>query len=253
MRRRGLLSLCLLVLASAPALADPAPPAGAARLAGDPALLDRFMAAAMDGPPYYNFMQLPVDAGRMARVADGQPLNYFNWSDLTAEDPPVIARVRELTGLADDPLEAGGDNDPLIVFEVKPSLDTPRPQISVDPPFYVQDPKAVPDAACGCFVMSVNPLKPREISFMTIRMVEAVPPARQQRCLAQMVLRAMGLAGLPEVASGTPVPADADPGTMLTPEEELFLWLAYRIPVGADREATRQAAARHLARLAQGG
>lgn len=250
--RIRLLALAAWVAAglAAPAMADAPPPDRIIALAKEPGIVDRFLAAALDGPVYYNFMQLPVDPGRLSRIADDQPMDYFSWVDMMADEPLVIARVRELTGLPESSLDSTADNEPLIVYEEKPALDTPRPQLSIDPPFYVADAGAVPDAACGAFVMSMNPLKPREIVFMTIRMVEGTPDPQRQRCLSLMILRSLGLAGLPEVASGLPIPGDVDRETMLTAEEELFLWLAYRIPVGADRDAVRKAAVEHLAALA---
>jgi len=245
--------LAALCLAAAPAWAEPALPPGALALARAPDIVDRFVAAALGGATYYNFMQLPIDAERLARVADGKPLNYLDWSDLTADEPPVIERVRALTGLAPspDPGSPAYDEAALIVRQEKPALDTPRGQVSLDPPFYVTpDALALPAAGCGSYAMSMHPLKPRELGFITIRIVEGTPAQAQQRCLALMLLRALGLMGMAETASGEAIPADADPQTMLTPQEELFLWLAYRIPVGADRDSVRKIAAERLAGLA---
>ncbi|MDD3447336.1 MAG: hypothetical protein PHS60_18185, partial [Zavarzinia sp.] len=63
---RLLLAVLSLSLLPAVAVAEPAPapPEGAAGMARRPGIVDRFLGAALGGPPYYNFMLFPIGTDR---------------------------------------------------------------------------------------------------------------------------------------------------------------------------------------------
>lgn len=244
---RRILGLLALLLLATPARAEvPPPPPGLAALAREDGFIERFLAAALDGPPYYNPLLATVNPGRLARVADGRRLNYFAWRGFPDEEPPAIARIRALTGLGPPPevRDPAYDEAAFMAVETQAALAArPVRGPGIAAPYYTAtEPDAVPGAVCGVFAQSGSVLRPRELSDMTVHVLESAPPAAQQRCLARAALRALGLAGIGEYAGGE-LPAAADPLTLLTPEEEAFLWLLYRLPVGADRETLRAGAA----------
>lgn len=242
--------LALLAL-SAPASAEAPPPAGLAALARDAGFIERFLAAALDGPAYFNPLLASVDPGRLARVGDGGRLNYFAWRGFPDDEPPSIARIRALTGLGGPPdvSDPAYDDAAFFVVEARAQLAAKPVRAGIEAPYLtVTGPS--PGAVCGIFVQSGHVLRPRELSAMTVHVLETAPPAAQQRCLARVALRGLGLAGIGEYGGGE-IPPDADPLTRLTPEEEAFIWLAYRLPIGADRETLRAGAAAILQRLEQ--
>lgn len=206
-------------------------------MARRPGIVDRFLGAALGGPPYYNFMLFPIGTDRLSRVGDGVALGYFDWNDFSSVEPPVLAEIRALTGLA---AESGADDSVLLITERGPDLKPGGDEGKlIRVPFYVAgDPDAVPAAQCAAFAMSENPLRPRELRNISIRVRADVPADQAEHCLARALLRGLGLGGLDEFASGAAGP--------LTDEEKLFLWLAYRLPIGADRETLRAGAAEIL-------
>ncbi|PWR20227.1 hypothetical protein [Zavarzinia aquatilis] len=250
--RRIVSAAFALLLLTAAARAEPPPPPGLAALARDGGFVERFLAAALDGPPYYNPLLATVNPGRLARIADGRRLNYFAWRGFPDDEPASIARIRALTGLGPAPevSEPGYDDAAFMAVETRDMLAArPVRGPGIAAPFFTASaPETVPGAVCGVFVQSGNVLRPRELSDMTVHVLATAPPAAQQRCLARAALRALGLAGIGEYADGV-LPAAADPVTLLTPEEEGFLWLLYRLPVGADRETLRAGAVDILDRL----
>lgn len=250
--RLVLAGLLALVALSASARAEAPPPAGLAGLARDAGFIDRFLAAALDGPAYFNPLLASVDPGRLARVGDGGRLNYFAWRGFPDDEPPSITRIRVLTGLGDPPdvSDPAYDDAAFFVVEARAALAAkPARGPGIEAP-YLTATAPSPGAVCGIFVQSGDVLRPRALSAMTVHVLETAPPAAQQRCLARVALRGLGLAGIGEYAGGE-IPPDADPVTLLTPEEEAFLWLAYRLPIGADRETLRAKAAAILQRLEQ--
>jgi len=249
---RRLLLAAALVLAAGPALAEPPPPAEAAHFARDPGFVERFLAAALDGPPYYNFMMAPIAADRLIRAADGQALNYFDMDDYSSDLPAALERISTLAGLAPAPDVTDPAYDAALFFavETRERLEAKPPRgPGIEAPFYTAaDPAALPGAVCGVFALAQHPLRPREINAVTVHVLKSAPAAARERCLARVALRALGLSGLGEYADGT-LPAEARAGSLLTPEEEMFLWLAYRLPIGADRETLRAKAREILAGL----
>lgn len=244
--------LVLATLTAGPARADVPPPPGLARLAAEPGFVDRFMAAALDGPPYFNGLMARVDPGRLARMADAKGINYFAWRGFDDEEPPVIGRIRALTGLGENPDVSDPDYDSAVFVAVEErdvlSANPPRGP-GIEAPFHTTtDPDVIRGAVCGVFAASENPLKPRELSAVTVHVLASAPAADKRRCLSRVLLRGFGLKGMGEYAGGL-VPADADPENLLTPEEEAFLWLAYRLPLGTEAAAMPARIAEILAGL----
>ncbi|PWR21030.1 hypothetical protein [Zavarzinia compransoris] len=231
-----------------------APPAEAAAFARQPDIVDRFLDAVLGGPPYYNAMIMPIATDRLARIPDGTPLDYAYWNELGSDEPPILDEIRRLTGLRPQPQLRDPDYDAAAFFahetvaRLKPEPPPNGPALRL--PFYtVADPDTLPNAACGAFAASANLFKPRHLANMTIRQLESAPEPVRGRCFALATLRAIGFGGLGEYAGGEPLPEALDPVTHLTAEEKFFLWLLYRLPIGTDREAARDAAKAILAGL----
>lgn len=243
MRALALIVVLLLAPFSVPAWADVPPPPGAAALARQPDIVDRFLGAALGGPDYYGFFLLPVRTDKLARVPDGYALDFMDWSEFSVEEPLVLAEIRALTGLT----QSLGLTDPdvdrsvLVIIDRRDDLKSSREtDAKLKLPYYTATP-VPPGAQCGVFAMSENPFKPRQIVNVGIRAKEGLTDAAADHCLARALLRGLGLGGLGEYASAAPGP--------LTEEEKFFLWLAYRLPIGADRETLRQMATEILAGL----
>lgn len=220
------------------------PPPGARDFARQPDVLDRFLDAVLGGPPYYNLLLLPVETDRLARLPDGIALNYIFWTEMSDDEPPVLDQVRALTGLRPQPdvMDPAYDQSALLALEAVGQLrptDEERAK-AIRLPFYtVADPDLMRHVACGAFAQSDHLLRPRHLSNMTIRQLDSAPETVRARCLAVAVLRAIGFGGYGEYAGGDPLPADLDPVSFLTAEEKFFLWLLYRLPIGADRDTLR--------------
>lgn len=230
------------------------PPPGARDFARQPDILDRFLGAVLGGAPYYNLLLLPVETDRLARLPDGIALNYIFWTEMSDDEPPVLDQVRALTGLRPQPdvMDPAYDQSALLALEavgqLKPTAEEKAKAIRL--PFYtVADPDAMRNVACGAFAQSDHLLRPRHLINMTIRQLDSAPETVRARCLAVSVLRAIGFGGYGEYAGGDPLPADLDPVSFLTAEEKFFLWLLYRLPIGADRETVKAQAEAILAGL----
>ncbi|MCF4165479.1 hypothetical protein L2U69_07480 [Zavarzinia compransoris] len=247
---RRLLIMALLTLVCGSAFADaPPPPPGAAALARQPDIVERFLDAALGGPPYYNIFLLPVETGKLARLPDGSSLIFVNWRRLSRYQPPILDEIRSLTGIGPEPPfdSEAFDRTPVLLVEwrndLKSGLDAAdRKFMALRFPYYTATaPEDTPGAGCGVFTMSGHPLRVRELHNSVIRIRRDLPQVEADNCLARVLLRALGLGGRGEYASGAKGP--------LTEEEKFFLWLAYRLPIGADRETLRRLATEILAGL----